>query len=277
MALLRRRLNGGWKGGGDSMGAGLLSSIAMRLMLLLIVIVATISGSAAQSDAQSCVDAFRGEVTPSKRRPWRSIKDPIERYREYGVMVLPYAPVLTSGHLATIRATLQDTRFNQHSIMRDALTLSQISKLPERYRPTALERRKALLHILDAEILENLHIFVSQLEMRSGLPAEMILIRDETGNAVYDGHRHTPGISEATATVTLEGPGSFVDVDGERYQTARGKTLLFRDGNDPMFHGTPRFTGPRFLVTVVFAGAKYWLFDKSNFKPGTPQPFPNAH
>lgn len=111
---------------------------------------------------------------------------------------------------------------------------------------------KSLLEMpFEPKTVRALQNYVAKLEKFMGRRAGYFVLRTDVAVQVR-GHRHEGHFSIATASISLIGAGTYVRIGPEQYETPTGKTVLFHDGDDGIFHGAPYTSGRRIFFGIAF-------------------------
>ena len=166
------------------------------------------------------------------RQPRWADWDPRKQFKEWGVLFADWAPKLTPEQIEEIHDVV-----SRAATPRGAEQKPEIFLMPGEPLPFSEATSRALA------------AYIEQLESFVGLKGRLVF-RTEAGLRVAK-HKHGPR-SVSTASIALMGPGSFAEIKDQRFYAATMQTMLFRDGPDGIFHGTPVFRGRRLFFAISF-------------------------
>lgn len=175
---------------------------------------------------------FEASVVGVSLPSWTKLP-PREQFERYGVMVTNWRPELTDQQINRI---YQD--------------VNKANRFP--YGEILLSSPQDLFFAFGGDTAEALKKYISQVEAFAGRRVSSILLRtDESRQQVLGGHTHDMR-SHSTGTIALIGAGSFFKVGGIEYDVGSQETVYFRDGERPIFHGTPSVFGRRLILVLNF-------------------------
>lgn len=171
---------------------------------------------------------------------WPDVVHSHGEFVRQGAVVLDAAPRLTAQQVSELHSHVD--------------TMSQMMEL----RRGEISGRNLAELLLPEDIGAAIRNWTEYMTAVAGQPIVAIEIRTERGRWVR-GHVHRRSdISSGTAAVSFGDQGSYYVLNGVRHGTPAQATLLFRDGEDGIFHGSPPkrwrvYRPKRVLILLAFA------------------------